>query len=297
MGTAPDFSHYPQTEAFKSFTERPVADNTLLDITAFDNNDWIAHLYTVTEKGEAIYVREVYDWAHQNVHYKQLSAAELKSLREAIRQLPAKNAYPPLDRLVIVRFREGANWTSRSFDNLALPEPMRRIYDIHGEREESRREREQQKQASGAQDKDSPAAGKVDWKARAALVKPGMKRSEVEAILPPYEGRKPAKFTIEGLGHQDFDVYWVDADSQVMVGYDRKDLTSGYVKLEKKPCPPELNIADPGILEMKPEDLKIRADSSRSQIELPRMPAVSSAVSPKNAPETKPAKDHSTSEK
>jgi hypothetical protein len=141
METAPDFSRYPQTEAFKSFTERPVADNTLLDITAFLNNDRIALRYMVPEKGEATDVREVYDWAHQDMHGKPLSAAELKSLREAIRQLPAKNAYPPLDRLVIVRFRQGTTWTSRSFDNLALPEPMRRIYDIIGEREESKQAR------------------------------------------------------------------------------------------------------------------------------------------------------------
>ena len=149
METAPDFSHYPQTEAFKFFSERPAADNTLLDITAFYDNDRTALLYMVIEKGEATDVREVYDWAHQDSHRKQLSTTELKNLREVIRQLPAKNTYPPLNRLVIVRFREGTTWTSRSFDSLALPEPMRRIYDIVGEREESKRARMAQATDSG----------------------------------------------------------------------------------------------------------------------------------------------------
>ena len=140
-----DFSGYPQTESFKAYLsfQTKVAwhlqSTNILAISTFPSGGQYALEYWVTESGQEYDLRNVYDWAFQNQHSKQLSEAELKSLHAAIQDLPTGNASPPLERLVIVSFREGTHWVTRIYDSGTLPKPVRRIYDIIGEREESRR--------------------------------------------------------------------------------------------------------------------------------------------------------------
>ena len=86
----------------------------------------------MTESGR----RNAYTGTIPASHWKQLSDTNLTSLRAAIRELPAESVLPPIERLVIVSFRDGTNWVTRSYDDDALPKPMRRIYDIIGEQNE-----------------------------------------------------------------------------------------------------------------------------------------------------------------
>ena len=46
---------------------------------------------------------------------EQLSETDLTSLRSAIHDLPAESVSPPIERLIIVSFREGTNWVTRSY--------------------------------------------------------------------------------------------------------------------------------------------------------------------------------------
>jgi len=41
------------------------------------------------------------------------------------------------ERLVVVSFAEGTNWITQSYDNQKLPQAMRKICDIIGERVQS----------------------------------------------------------------------------------------------------------------------------------------------------------------
>ena len=146
--SAPDFSSYPQTESFVAFTRGHTnaawhlyQRTNLLAISAFPSGDRWALQYFVTESGQESDHRHVWNWAVQASHWKQLSDTNLTSLRSAIRELPSESVLPPIERLVIVSFRDGTNWVTRSYDSSSLPKPMRQIYDIVGERFESKKER------------------------------------------------------------------------------------------------------------------------------------------------------------
>jgi hypothetical protein len=138
---APDLSIYPQTDAFRAHTSGltnaagQLATTNLLGISAFVSTNARTCLeYSVSESGRVESARIVYQWAVQAVHEKQLTDSELKSLHSAVRELPRERVSPPLERLLIINFRDGTNWVMRTYDSKALPKPMRRIYHIIGER-------------------------------------------------------------------------------------------------------------------------------------------------------------------
>ncbi len=137
--TALDFSRYSQTEAFRYyFTLHSASWNlqhtNLLAISAFPTGGGFALQYSVSGSGQERDWRDVYNWAIQASHERKLSTDDQKSLRSAISLLPAHSELPPIDRLVIVSFRDGTNWVTRSYDDQSLPDAMRKIYGIVGER-------------------------------------------------------------------------------------------------------------------------------------------------------------------
>ena len=144
---APEFSKYPETESFRYYLSVhtnaawQLQRTNLLVISAFPSGDHYALQYCVTEGGQESDHRNVYDWAIQASHWKLIAETNLTTLRSAIRQLPTESVSPPIERLVIVSFRDGTNWITRSYDSDDLPMPMRQIYDIIGERFESRKDK------------------------------------------------------------------------------------------------------------------------------------------------------------
>jgi len=146
--TAPDFSRYTHTDSFTGFvwmqtnaTWHLQHSRNLLAVSAFHKDDGTALRYFVNETGQEWDTRCVYGVANQVARKKKLSEANLKSLRWAISELPAENSFPPVERLVVVSFREGTNWVTRSYDSGTLPKAMRQIYDIIGERPETKKHR------------------------------------------------------------------------------------------------------------------------------------------------------------
>lgn len=139
---APDFLKYPQSAAFQycigSHTNAAwnLQRTNLLMITESPEGGRCAIQYFVTESGNERAHANVYDMPNQASKGRQISETNLRTLRSAILQLPAENMSPPVERLVIVSFRAGTNWITRSYDYDALPEPMRRIYDIVRDRSE-----------------------------------------------------------------------------------------------------------------------------------------------------------------
>jgi hypothetical protein len=144
---APDFSKYSQSAAFKycigSHTNAVwhLQRTNLLMITESPEGGRCAIQYFVTESGQKTAHPNVYDMPHQASLGKQITETNLRTLRSAILQLPAESMTPPVERLVIVSFRAGTNWITRSYDYDALPEPMRQIYDIVGGRYESTKDK------------------------------------------------------------------------------------------------------------------------------------------------------------
>jgi hypothetical protein len=115
----------------------PDQRTNLLAITAYPAGGRCSLHYLVTESGR----RNAYSGVIPASHWKQLSDTNLTSLRAAIRELPAESVLPPIERLVIVSFRDGTNWVTRRYDDDALPKPMRQIYAIIGAQSESKNER------------------------------------------------------------------------------------------------------------------------------------------------------------
>ncbi len=142
----PDFSHYPQNAYFQNIVGMQTDDSVLnghrsnlLAISAFvgDGSNAFAVQYSVTENGLECDFRNS-TLGMEDDQSKQLSAANLADLHSAIKALPSENEFPPMGRLVIVSFRDGATWVTRSYDDKDRPQALRKIYDIIGERFESK---------------------------------------------------------------------------------------------------------------------------------------------------------------
>ena len=137
---------YPQSVAFVAITRAqldvPFHQDDLLAITAFfdhgGHGDRAALQYTVTTNGDAFDVRHVHDWADQNARSKRLTKAAMIRLATLLTELPASGTAPPIERLVIISFHVGGSWVTRTYDRRSLPSAMREIYDIIGERGETR---------------------------------------------------------------------------------------------------------------------------------------------------------------
>lgn len=156
---APDFSKYPKSDGFDyfirahrsgNFLERriidrrqkvdstsPSFDPLLLAISHFwRDSDRSALAYFVTSSGYATDCRHIHSWAVQASHEKQLSPEQLTKLKDAMANLPKLNTYPPMGQLVIISFRAGDTWVTRT----CRPEDVQSVYAILGERFETARQ-------------------------------------------------------------------------------------------------------------------------------------------------------------
>lgn len=153
----PDFSRYQDNEAWQSRIaehtsgqffclritvpqskphELPKHEDLLLGITVFYRDHARSALrYMVTPTGTAHNCRDIHSWAIQDSHSKQLSARQLSDLKAAIKRLPDRDAYPPLNELAIVSFRLDADWTTHTMPTSEL----KPILAIIGERSETKK--------------------------------------------------------------------------------------------------------------------------------------------------------------
>lgn len=142
----PNFSSYGQSDSMRHYIEfhlgaaRAADTNHVLAISGFPKNLQCAIQYEVTLGGQVSNWRECYGWAVQAHGGRQIPAQDLPQLTRAIRELPATNSTPPLDRLLIVSFNTGTNWVTRSYDRAALPPAMWTIFTLAGTRPEMRPE-------------------------------------------------------------------------------------------------------------------------------------------------------------
>jgi len=59
-----------------------------------------------------------------------LTASELASAYSVARGLPLRSDSPPGDRLVLVGFKDGGQWRTRSYDSSALPPQVRQLREM-----------------------------------------------------------------------------------------------------------------------------------------------------------------------
>jgi len=142
----PDFSKYPQSDSFCYYlgfhtgrrAEKYLQNPPLLMISAF-LADGLVLQYFVSMSGQELDHRKVYSWADQMGRQQQLTEINLRDLHSALRELPKESVLPPIERMIIVSFRDDADWVTRCYDSNALPKAVSQIYEIIGEREESKK--------------------------------------------------------------------------------------------------------------------------------------------------------------
>ena len=132
----PDFSGYPQTEAFRCYLELQTNAarhlEHLLATTEFWHTGAIAIKYELSDHGR--HVHSILEFppctANPNAYPPSLSETQLRMVNSAIRELPPTNTLPPIESLLLVSFRNGTNWITHSYDTRSLPRAIRQIYDI-----------------------------------------------------------------------------------------------------------------------------------------------------------------------
>jgi hypothetical protein len=97
-----------------------------------DGNPQIGMQCLVNDKGAASTGRYVHNWAVQATSGKQLTEAQLESLRVRVRALSEGARTPPLTDLLILSFRDGKKWVTRTYDKRKSLEELRGIYEITG---------------------------------------------------------------------------------------------------------------------------------------------------------------------
>ena len=64
------------------------------------------------------------------VLYARLAPARIGALKQTLAQMPPNDPPPALDRLLIVSFQDGPNWTTCLYDRAHLPAQVARIFPL-----------------------------------------------------------------------------------------------------------------------------------------------------------------------
>jgi len=91
-------------------------------------------LYSLAGDGREFDVRNVYDWAHQDSHQRELSKDTVAKIIGLLRGLPdSKERNIPKDRLVTVKFLDGNEVKLKTYHGKRLPRAMKKILELLGE--------------------------------------------------------------------------------------------------------------------------------------------------------------------
>ena len=89
--------------------------------------------YSLTRDGVEVDVQDVYDWAAQASHRRDLSKDTVAKIIELLRGLPdSEERTIPKDRLVIVKFHDGNEVKLKAYHGKRLPRAMKEILELLG---------------------------------------------------------------------------------------------------------------------------------------------------------------------
>ncbi|HJQ34325.1 MAG TPA: hypothetical protein VJ866_19250 [Pyrinomonadaceae bacterium] len=130
------FAGYPKSAAFDSIVYshrdfgRKSKDLMLYATWLVDGDPRVAYQCFASLKGDILTYRDVFNWALQASHRAQLDEPQLESLKNSIKALPEGAKHPPLADLLIVSFRDGETWETRTYDRKKLPDAVKDIYKV-----------------------------------------------------------------------------------------------------------------------------------------------------------------------
>jgi len=94
-----------------------------------------AHQIEVADSGAESERLKLWNWSTRGQKYRELTREDLLEIRAAISRLPKESADPPVERLLVVTFREGDQWTTRSYDKESMPEAIKQIFGVINRRD------------------------------------------------------------------------------------------------------------------------------------------------------------------
>jgi hypothetical protein len=144
---APAMSTYPRSALFRNYVDGQMNGTQhvqhLLVISEFGDAGLTAKSYVLPKDGKQYYRTvslsppaklgpPILEGGSQFT--PSLDETELSAMASAIHEMPATNALPPVDDLVLVSFHQGTNWVTHSYDKRALPKVIGQIYVIRQDR-------------------------------------------------------------------------------------------------------------------------------------------------------------------
>ncbi len=150
-----DFVTYHTGPQFRSWTinddgswREHVQTRTLV-ISWFLDDGATALRYTVSDTGHEHDVRHVYNWARQADNDRQLNHDEINRLNAIVSRLPKSVAEPPINRTVLVSFKHNDDWRTETYDTERLPAEVESVFQLLGERFETRDRHKPKKTQNG----------------------------------------------------------------------------------------------------------------------------------------------------
>jgi hypothetical protein len=113
----------------------------ILAITWFYRGQHSALQYFLNEDGYLRDWRQILKNSQRDVQAsdeRSLRAAELKSVKSLIADLPESKTEPPIELTVLVSFQSGDKWRTETYDAAALPDEFEKVMYIIGERFETK---------------------------------------------------------------------------------------------------------------------------------------------------------------
>ena len=122
-----DAEHY-----FKQYLEG-CETNEIRCLWFLQDNSKVGMVMTLNLTEDTVFtVRDVYNWAHQASHTKQLTDSQVNSLKKVVNDLPASDKNATFERSVLVSIRKSTRAEVFQYDRRHAPASIQRIYEIGG---------------------------------------------------------------------------------------------------------------------------------------------------------------------
>ena len=103
--------------------------NDILRISSFTHSSTVRQ-YHVSSSGDESDVTEIWNWSTRGGRIRKLEPANMAQLQQLLAALPGATGEPAVERLIVVSFKDGKRWRTRSYDRASMPDPLKSIFAL-----------------------------------------------------------------------------------------------------------------------------------------------------------------------
>jgi hypothetical protein len=133
------FSSYPASQALQHIADshacRAALNRqhlTFYSTWFLEGNPQVAMQTRINQSGQASSVRSVFNWAEQAGKMNDLTEEQMKSVTNAIEELPESAQSIPLEFLYVASFKYKGEWVTRIYDRRHLPAGITKLHAVVG---------------------------------------------------------------------------------------------------------------------------------------------------------------------